>query len=360
MQHPTNKWMIQVPRLFGLYRRSGKLRNFQEMLSNIFAPLWEASIHPERHPFLHIFLANISAMDSVDNESDREGDQSVFVSPELWTAPHNPPFFYYMYYMWANLVTLNRYRSRRGLSTLKFRPHAGESGDPDHMAEVFLLADGIGHGINLMYRPVLQYLYYLAQIPLALVPLSNNSLFCKYEHNPLPLFFRRGLQVAIATDGALMFHRTEQPLVEEYSTAQNFWSLSNTDISELALNSILMSGFSDQQKRQWLGPLYSLRSIVGNDVRRSKVAHTRVTFRYEVYIEEIAYLQNRSAAEILNPAMLNPLRENILTLDLVGLTREEALSRNMRQKKMVERETNLSVVPREVNQNELTLSRGKL
>ena len=113
-----------------------------------------------------------------------------------------------MYYMWANITTLNRYRAARGLGTFSFRPHAGESGDPDHMADVFYIAHGVNHGIALAQRPVLQYLYYLTQIPLAVVPLSNNALFCKYKDNPFPRLFRRGLAVALATDGALMFHHT--------------------------------------------------------------------------------------------------------------------------------------------------------
>ena len=327
MSHRTNSWMIQVPRLFHLYRRSGVLQSFQEMLTNIFAPLWAASCFPERHPYLHFFLSHVSGFDSVDNESDREPDQTISVTPAQWTSAENPPFAYYIFYMWSNITTLNRYRAARGLSTFQFRPHAGESGDPDHMADVFYLADGIGHGINLDKRPVLQYLYYLAQIPLAVVPMSNNALFCRYKDHPLPHFLYRGLNIAIGTDGALIFHRTEQPLLEEYGTAEALWNLSAADICELAASSVRTSGFPAARKQEWLGPLYHLRSIAGNDVVKSHVPQTRCAFRYEAYMEEVAYLQSRASCEMACRAMLTPLEEELSIMDSVGISREELLAR---------------------------------
>ena len=57
--------------------------------------------------------------------------------------------------------------------------------------------------------PALQYLYYLAQIGIAMSPLSNNSLFLNYQRNPLPDFLGRGLMVSLSTDDPLMFHFTK-------------------------------------------------------------------------------------------------------------------------------------------------------
>ena len=70
--------------------------------------------------------------------------------------------------------------------------------------------------------PALQYLYYLAQIGIAMSPLSNNSLFLNYQRNPLPDFLARGLMVSLSTDDPLMFHFTKVKL--PYSN-----SLSKTD-----------------------------------------------------------------------------------------------------------------------------------
>lgn len=70
--------------------------------------------------------------------------------------------------------------------------------------------------------PALQYLYYLAQIGIAMSPLSNNSLFLNYQRNPLPDFLARGLMVSLSTDDPLMFHFTKVKV--PYSN-----SLSKTD-----------------------------------------------------------------------------------------------------------------------------------
>ena len=39
-----------------------------------------------------------------------------------------------------------------------------QAGDIDHLAAAFLVAHNIAHGTNLRKSPVLQYLYYLAQV----------------------------------------------------------------------------------------------------------------------------------------------------------------------------------------------------
>lgn len=60
-----------------------------------------------------------------------------------------------------------------------------------------------------LQAPVLQYLYYLAQIGIAMSPLSNNSLFLSYHRNPLPEYLSRGLVVSLSTDDPLQFHFTK-------------------------------------------------------------------------------------------------------------------------------------------------------
>ena len=56
---------------------------------------------------------------------------------------------------------------------------------------------------------MLQYLYYLAQIGIAMSPLSNNSLFLNYHRNPLPEYLARGLRISLSTDDPLQFHFTK-------------------------------------------------------------------------------------------------------------------------------------------------------
>jgi hypothetical protein len=38
-----------------------------------------------------------------------------------WTAKHSPPYYYWMYYLSANIKSLNLYRAQRNLSTFSFR-----------------------------------------------------------------------------------------------------------------------------------------------------------------------------------------------------------------------------------------------
>lgn len=86
--------------------------------------------------------------------------------------------------MYANMGTLNAWRQTRGFNTFVLRPHSGEAGDTDHLSSAFLTSHSISHGILLRKVPVMQYLYYLKQIGLAMSPLSNNALFLTYDRNP--------------------------------------------------------------------------------------------------------------------------------------------------------------------------------
>ena len=62
------------------------------------------------------------------------------------------------------MCTLNRLREQRGLNTFVLRPHCGEAGAIQHLVSGFLLTENISHGLLLRKAPVLQYLYYLAQV----------------------------------------------------------------------------------------------------------------------------------------------------------------------------------------------------
>lgn len=75
------------------------------------------------------------------------------------------------------------------------------------------MAENISHGLLLRKVPVLQYLYYVAQIGIAMSPLSNNSLFLNYHRNPLPEYLARGLVVSLSTDDPLQFHFTKVYIV---------------------------------------------------------------------------------------------------------------------------------------------------
>merc|ERR1711916_188679 len=215
--------------------------SFQDMLSNIFLPLFEVTKDPKSDPNLHRFLQQVVGFDSVDDESKQEVRiHKKFPFPSNWdiaTNSKNPPYSYYMYYMYANLNTLNRFRSERGFTTFSLRPHCGEAGDPlTHLSSGFLVAESISHGITLRKVPVLQYLFYLEQIGIAMSPLGNNSLFLDYHRNPFPTFHRIGMNVSLSTDDPLQFHLSKEPLIEEYSVASQVYKLTPCDMCEIARN----------------------------------------------------------------------------------------------------------------------------
>jgi AMP deaminase len=283
---PNNRWLIQIPRLWRIYSQkprpvgSTAERSFHEMIENLFVPIIEATLYPADHPEIAELLTHIVGFDSVDDEGTLE-DATSNQRPIQWTmANKNPAYWWQLYFIWANLQVLNRLRTARGLNTFSFRPHAGETGDPMHLAATYILCDSINHGIQLDMTVSLQYLYYLDQIGLSISPLSNNFLFRKIAENPFPKFFRRGLNVTLSTDDPLLFHLSSDALLEEYSVARASFDLSMTDLMEVARNSVLQSGFDDAFKRAWLGEYYQ-RGLTFCDEHITHVPLIRAKFRAE-------------------------------------------------------------------------------
>ncbi|EAK87892.1 adenosine monophosphate deaminase 2 [Cryptosporidium parvum Iowa II] len=292
------RWIIQIPRLYNIFHKDGCVKTFSEMLENIFSPLIEALINPKDNPLIFILLTNIVGWDTVDDESQISKysmDNPNFCYPEYWRSGDNPPYSYWGFYLYSNIRVLNQLLYSRGLNPLMFRPHCGEAGKISHLATMYLLADSINHGILLKKTPVLQYLYYLKQIGIAVSPVSNNALFLELMKNPFPKFFNVGLNVSLSTDDPLIFHFTDESLLEEYSIASHIWKLNNIDLCEIARNSVLQSGFSPKYKASWLGvknyshlnkSLYNILNDLEpceiNDISRSNVPNIRIQFRKDM------------------------------------------------------------------------------
>jgi len=117
------------------------LRGFTN--SDVFQPLFEVTKDPTSHPKLHIFLQRVVGFDSVDDESKVERRlYRKFPAPEQWDTEQNPPYSYYIYYLFANMTSLNAWRKQRNFNTFVLRPHCGEAGDTDHLAAAFLTSQG--------------------------------------------------------------------------------------------------------------------------------------------------------------------------------------------------------------------------
>jgi AMP deaminase len=59
LAHKNVRWLIQVPRLYHLYRKNNDVKSFAEFLNNIFAPLFEVTLNPQSNLPLHYFLETI-------------------------------------------------------------------------------------------------------------------------------------------------------------------------------------------------------------------------------------------------------------------------------------------------------------
>ena len=281
------RWLIQIPRLYSMYKESHQVENFEEIIVNIFRPLYEVTKNPRTHPKLHVFLQRVVGFDSVDDESKIETRlYRKFPQARDWDTRQNPPYTYWIYHLFANMTSLNAWRQRRGFNTFVLRPHCGEAGDVDHLAAAALCCHSISHGLLLRKVPLLQYIFYLDQIGIAMSPLSNNALFLAYDRNPFLKYFKRGLNVSLSTDDPLQFAFTKEPLIEEYSVAAQIYRLSAVDMCELAQHSVVQSGFEHELKQRWLGQTYNLPGIQGNNVAKSNVPNIRENFRLETLDHE--------------------------------------------------------------------------
>lgn len=309
---PNVRWLVQVPRLYDVYKGSGLMDNFEQVIINVFKPLFEVTRDPNSHPKLHIFLQRVIGFDSVDDESKIERRvYKKFPYPSSWSTKQNPPYSYWMYYLFANIASLNVWRKQRGFNTFLLRPHCGEAGDTDHLAAAVLCTHSISHGLLLRKVPFLQYIFYLEQIGVAMSPLSNNALFLAYERNPFLNYFRRGLNVSLSTDDPLQFAFTKEPLIEEYSVAAQIYKLSAVDMCELAKHSVEQSGFEHVIKQRFLGQNYHLPGVAGNDVAKSNVPSIREAFRHETLMAELAMIErytraSQSSTSALTSSNLQP------------------------------------------------------
>lgn len=290
------RWLIQIPRLFDVYKSGRLMNSFEELIINLFQPLFEVTKDPSSHPKLHIFLKRVVGIDSVDDESKAERRlHKKFPVPKVWDSTQNPPYSYWIYYIFSNMASLNVFRKQRGFNTFVLRPHCGEAGDTDHLAAAVLCCHSISHGLLLRKVPLLQYIFYLEQIGVAMSPLSNNALFLTYERNPFLQYFKRGLNVSLSTDDPLQFAFTKEPLIEEYSVAAQIYKLTAVDMCELAKNSVKQSGYEHVIKQHWLGSNYNLPGIQGNTMEKSNVPNIRESYRHETLLQELSMIGRYTA-----------------------------------------------------------------
>ena len=134
-----------------------------------------------------------------------------------------------------------------------------------------------------------------------------------------------------------------QPLTEEYSVAQHLFGLTDTDLSEIAMNSVKMSSFSDDIKASWHGAvsayphtlalsLYDclfpsqsqhLPGVEGNDIHRTNVSNIRVLYREECLRRELNLISIATKHPVHQPTtpftIPNPVANGTWRCDLDAL-----------------------------------------
>jgi AMP deaminase len=92
--------------------------NFAELMSNIFQPMFEATLNPDKYPNIYNFLAHVGGIDCVDDESNHDPllmtSCDANTQPSKYTKKENPPYSYWLYHIYANLYSLNRLREIKG------------------------------------------------------------------------------------------------------------------------------------------------------------------------------------------------------------------------------------------------------
>lgn len=266
-------WYIQIPRIPHLIHRNNFSINspndyfssFVEWFDNIFVPIKEA--YNKNNSQLLLFLNKVFGFDSVDNEEEYNDEyyknvgtiiDNKYIKKQLKNKKNPFNYSMYLYLMWYYISDLNKtVKNKRKI--FFFKPHSGELGYAHHLLTSFILCDSICHGINLISdtvskydnnleilkknkNNVLLYLYCKDKVGCALSPISNSYLSRNYRCLHLDLLFNVGLNMSINTDDPLMFHLTNDPLMEEYTMIKTIYNLSLIDLVELINNSITING----------------------------------------------------------------------------------------------------------------------
>lgn len=294
--HECVQWVVELPATYSYLRRAGFIESLQDYFDNIFMPLLEVTRDPASHPELAQVLPRISGF-YVPHMPQQNAEVKVdHMSPVSFTKLDSPPHLYMMYYYWANLYSLNTFRKSKRLHTLALRSSTDANAHSLSKATLFALSSVL-HNADLVLRnaPGLTYLCYLTQMGLTVSPLSSNTRAPKhYAESQFVGFFRQGLRVSLSSDNPLQLHMTNEPLNEEYAIASHMWKLTNCDLSEIARNSVVTSGFPAEFKCQRIGHHHTFLGVKGNDPSKTNVPNVRVAFREECLAEELSHIK-RSA-----------------------------------------------------------------
>ena len=65
------RWMVQLPRLYKIYKKLGLINSFQDLLDNFFKPLFEVTKNPSIDKNLHLFLQHMVVLTALMMKADQ-------------------------------------------------------------------------------------------------------------------------------------------------------------------------------------------------------------------------------------------------------------------------------------------------
>ena len=148
------------------------------------------------------------------------------------------------------LLAARQEAARRGVP-LPLYLHSGESNwaENENLYDAILLgASRIGHGVALFKHPRLMEIVKERDIAVEVCPLSNQMLgyVPDLRNHPAVLYINAGLPVVLSTDDpAIMRHS----LSHDFYVAFMAWGLDLRSLKQLAMNSLIYSAMSADEKR---------------------------------------------------------------------------------------------------------------
>jgi adenosine deaminase-related growth factor len=154
-------------------------------------------------------------------------------------------------YFLADWIKLGAYL-REQQTTLPLYFHDGESDWPqdDNLYDAYLLGSRrIGHGFNLFRFPILEKRFIADKVAVEVCPISNQQL--RYVRDlrihPASGYLNRGVPCVLGNDDPGIFGN--DGLTYDYWETVVAWNLGLRSVKQLALNSLLYSAMTDEEKR---------------------------------------------------------------------------------------------------------------
>merc|ERR1719343_856127 len=92
---------------------------------------------------------------------------------------------------------------------------------------------------------------------------------------------------------------TTAPLVEEYAVSRKAFDFSQTDLCEIARNSVLTSSFDHKAKVAMIGSCYSRRhGLSRNNKLMTNVSDIRASYRHIALIRELQHISHKAGKNV--------------------------------------------------------------